>query len=170
MTGPRRGGGDRPAAAREDRIASALRWTASVLEDLDVRWVVAGGLAARAHGATRELHDIDLYVEEGALERILPAVREHHAHGPRRYRDEHWDCLFLEVRYAGEEIELAEAARCRHRAGPDAPWHPAGVEFHRAVRRAVFGVEVPVMPRAALVAYKRRLDREVDRRDLEELR
>ena len=162
-----REGGD--AADRDVRIARALRWIASVLDEQGVRWIVAGGLAARAHGANRELHDIDLYVEEGALERILPRIREHHAHGPRRHRDEHWDCLFLEVRYAGEEIELAEAARCRHRDGPDAPWHPAGVEFDAADRREVFGVEVPVMPRAALVAYKRRLGRAVDRRDLKEL-
>lgn len=169
MTGPGGGGADRPPEAREDRIASALRWIISVLGELDVDWIVAGGLAARAHGATRELHDIDLYVEAGSLERILPAVREQHAHGPRRHRDEHWDCLFLEVRFAGEEIELADASACRHRVGPDAPWRPADVEFDRAVRREVFGVEVPVMPRAALVAYKRRLDREVDRRDLEEL-
>lgn len=161
------GGG--AAAGRDARIARALRWIASVLDDLGVRWVVAGGLAARAHGATRPLHDIDLYVEEGALERILPRVRAHHAHGPRRHRDERWDCLFLEVRYAGEEIELAEDARCRHRSGADAPWHPAGVDFDAADRREVSGVEVPVMPLEALVAYKRRLGREVDRRDLEEL-
>lgn len=161
--------GDRGASDRGDRIARALRWIAGVLDDLGVRWVVAGGLAARAHGATRELNDIDLYVEEGALERILPRVREHHAHGPRRHLDEHWDCLFLEVRYAGEEIELAEAARCRHRSGPDAPWHPAGVDFDAADRREIYGVEMPVMPLEALVAYKRRLGRDVDRRDLEEL-
>lgn len=154
---------------RRSRIARALRWIAGVLDDLEVRWIVAGGLAARAHGAGRELHDIDLYVEEGALERILPEVREHHAHGPRRHRDEHWDCLYLEVRHSGEEIELAEAARCRHRAGPDAPWHPAGADFEAAGRKETFGVEVPVMPLEALVAYKRRLGREVDRRDLAEL-
>lgn len=154
---------------REERVARALRWIGSALDGLGIDWMVAGGLAARAHGATRELHDIDLYVEEGALERVLPEAREHHAHGPRRHRDEHWDCLFAEFRYAGEEIELAEAARCRHRSGPDAPWHPAGADFDAAVRREVFGVEVPVMPLDALVAYKRRLGREVDRRDLAEI-
>lgn len=39
-------------AGRDARIARALRWIASVLDDLGVRWIVAGGLAAWAHGAT----------------------------------------------------------------------------------------------------------------------
>lgn len=154
---------------RNRRIASALAWIAGRLREEGVPFQVVGGLAAIAHGASRELNDIDVYVPEGALERLLPELREHHAHGPLRYRDDRWDCYFMEVRCAGEEIELAEAARTRYRRSPDHPWREADVDFGASVRREVFGVEVPVMPLQALVAYKRHLDRPVDRRDVRSL-
>lgn len=73
------------------------------------------------------------------------------------------------VRYGGEEIELAEAARTRYRKDPDHSWHDADVDFDRPVIREVFGVELPAMPLEPLLGYKRRLDRPVDRRDLAEL-
>lgn len=130
---------------------------------------VVGCLAALAHGASRELHDIDLYVPEGALDRLLPELREHHNHGPLRYRDDRWDCYFMEVRYAGEEIELAEAPWTRYRRDPDHPWRDADVDFGESVPREVFGVEVAAMPLERLVAYKRHLDRPVDRHDVRSL-
>lgn len=156
-------------AAREERVARALSWIAGRLRELDVPFQVAGGLAALAHGAERELNDIDLYVPEGSLALLREALDEHHAHGPRRHRGDLWDCWFMEVRFAGEEIELAEAARTRYRKGPGHPWHDAEVDFRRPVHREVFGVRVPVMPREGLVAYKRRLDRPVDREDVRAL-
>lgn len=154
---------------REDRIAEALAWIDCRLRELDVPFQVVGGLAALAHGASRELNDIDVYVPEGALERLLPELREHHSRGPVRYRDDRWDCYFMEVHRAGEEIELAEAPRTRYRRGPDHPWREAEVDFGASVPREVFGVEVPVMPLEQLVAYKRHLDRPVDRHDVQSL-
>ena len=43
------------------------------------------------------------------------------------------------------------------------------IDFSRSESSVILGVEVPVMPQAQLVAYKRALGREVDRLDLEEL-
>lgn len=163
-------GGAEPAdEGREARIAEALAWIVSRLRELDVPFQVVGGLAATAHGAPRELNDIDIYVPEGALERLRPELERHLAGGPRRHRDEHWDCYFMELRYAGEEIELAEAGRTRYRRGVGHPWHAAGVDFGRPVHREVFGVRVPVMAARELVAYKRRLNRPVDREDVRAL-
>lgn len=61
---------------RKERIASALAWIAGRLRELEVPFQVVGGLAALAHGASRDLADIDVYVPEGALERLLPVDRE----------------------------------------------------------------------------------------------
>lgn len=150
-------------------MAEALRWITARLEELEVPFQVAGGLAAVAHGASRPLNDIDLYVPEGSLSTLRSELADHHSHGPERYRDEQWDCYFMEVHHAAEEIELAEAGRTRYRRGPDAPWHGADVDFDNPVRREAFGVELPVMPLEDLIAYKRRLGRHVDREDVAEL-
>lgn len=125
-------------ADRIEQVRSALAWIAGRLEEAGVPFQVAGGLAARAHGAERPLNDIDIYVPEGTLGRL---------------RD-----------------ELAEAARTWYRSGPEEEWHQAAVDFEDPAVREVFGVEVPVMPRDRLVAYKARINRPVDREDLSELR
>ena len=50
-------------------------------------------------------------------------------------------------------------------------WHlfRQEIDFGASVWRDVLGVRVPVMPLPELIAYKRRLGREVDRMDLAEL-
>lgn len=154
---------------REERLAEALEWISVRLDELGIPFQVAGGLAAIAHGASRPLNDIDIYVPEGSLSVLRTELADHHSHGPERYRDEQWDCYFMEVDYAGEEIELAEADRTRYRRDADAPWHDAGVDFEKSARRVAFGVEMPVMPLEELLDYKRRIGREVDREDVDEL-
>lgn len=154
---------------RDEQVAEALTWISARLDELGVPFQVAGGLAAIAHGASRPLNDIDIYVPEGSLSRIRAELADHQGHGPERYRDEQWDCYFMEVHYAGEEIELAEAGRTRYRSDSDAPWHEAGVDFGDPARRVAFDVEIPVMPLEQLVEYKRRIGREVDREDVAEL-
>lgn len=154
---------------RIERIRGALEWVISQLEEAGVPFQVAGGLAALAHGASRPLNDIDIYVPEGALERLRSELADHHSHGPHRYRDQQWDCYFMEVGYEGEEIELAEAPRTRYRKGPRDAWHQADIDFNNPVIREVFGVEIPVMPVDQLVAYKQKIGRPVDREDLDEL-
>lgn len=151
---------------RIERLRRALAWITAELDALGVPFQVAGGLAARAHGASRPLHDIDLYVPEGALEPVRARLAEHVRREPSRHRGEHWDCYFMTVGFEGEQIELAEAPRTRYRRGAGDPWHEAAVDFERPAIREVFGVAVPVMPLERLVAYKERIGRPVDREDV----
>ena len=56
---------------------SAASSATGELDAVGVPFQVAGGLAARAHGASCPLHDIDLYVPEGALERLRARFADH---------------------------------------------------------------------------------------------
>ena len=77
--------------------------------------------------------------------------------------------IVLVIEHAGQRIEVgvADAARFHERATGE--WLDAAIDVGASVPAIVWGVEVPVMPRAQLVDYKRRLDRDVDRQDLAEL-
>ena len=74
--------------------------------------------------------------------------------------------MLLTVNYAGCDIDLGGAygARVFDRAAQS--WVPVVADLGTAVRLKVFGVEVPVIAKDALIAYKRRLDRDVDRMDV----
>ena len=47
--------------------AQAFRWIVGLLEELAIPFLLVGGLAARAYGASRELADIDFYAPGNRL-------------------------------------------------------------------------------------------------------
>lgn len=132
--------------------------------------MVVGGLAARAHGATRPLADIDLYVPTGALATIANLVEPYVTRQPSRHVGDQWDIEFMQLEYAGQKIELGGADEVRI-APPDShDWIPQHVDVGSAVRMETgLGISMPVMSRDDLVAYKRVLDRDVDRTDVASL-
>ena len=128
-----------------------------------------GGLAARAHGATRPLLDIDLYVPDEALPEIATAISETLVRFPVPYQDDDWDLVFLRADYDGQAVEIAGSRSARYRDHRSGEWCDVEVVFDDGVVREVEGVRVPVMPVERLAEYKEALGREVDRWDLEEL-
>lgn len=153
----------------DERAAQALRWVVDLLEEVPARFQVVGGLAARAHGATRPLVDLDLYVDGRGFDPVLLLARGSVVWGPAQHRDEHWDLRFARLERHGVRIELAEADRARYFDRARGVWVDQGIDFARSEERKVLGTVVPVMPRDQLIEYKRALDRAVDRLDLEQL-
>ncbi len=148
---------------------SALRWIRDELDRMGIPFQAVGGLAARAHGGTRPLVDLDFYIPERHLESVARALAAHVVRPLAEHRDEHWDLTFLVLDWAGWRIEIAGAESARVRDVGSGAWMPADIGFDRSVPIEVDGVSIPVMPRSELLAYKRGLDREVDRADLAEL-
>lgn len=159
----------RPAPNDRD-IAEALRWITGAFRAAGVACQLVGGCAARAYGATRPLHDIDFYVPGGQLQSVLPHVQAHLTFGPERYEGERWRLVYLKARYRGMLVEVADAETTSFFDQKAQNWAKAEVDFAASVSRSVCGVDVPVMPREQLIAYKRRLNRRVDRQDIREMR
>ena len=156
-----------------DRQAAALHWIVDLLKARAIPFQGVGGLAARAYGTTRSLVDLDFYVPTARLPEIVAAAEADPVaqvvRGPAPYRDAAWDLNFVALDYAGPRIELGGADEAQYFDRALGRWRPAAIDFAASRRRAVLGVAVPVMPLAQLVAYKRALDRPVDRLDLGEL-
>jgi hypothetical protein len=128
-----------------------------------------GGVAARAHGAKREVNDIDLYVLDRDLARVQGLAGERLTQGPLQFVDEHWDLTFLELRCRGWQIEIAGADTAKVWNQTWEEWRPAGIDFSASVLRSFEGSTIPVMPLGQLADYKRGLGRAVDLQDLAEL-
>jgi hypothetical protein len=153
----------------EQDADQALRWIVGLLEAHGVPFQIVGGLAARAYGATRPLVDIDLYIPAAHVATVYEAARRFITRQPEHHRDDHWDLVFMRLEFLGQPIEIGVSDDAMYRGGREDRWHDAAVDYNASERLAVFGVEVPVMPRAQLLAYKLRLDRPVDRADVREL-
>ena len=159
--------------ARRCRQAAALGWITQLLRARQIPFLVVGGLAARAYGATRPLFDLDFYVPTTRMAKIASAIRIDSAARVLRedepYCDAVWDLRFLAVEYHGQRIELGGAEGARYFDRQAGVWRDAAVDWASSVSRVVLGHIVPVMPKVQLLAYKRAHDREVDRLDLAEL-
>ena len=148
---------------------SALSWIVRVLRRADVPFQAVGGLAARAHGATRPLVDLDFYVPTSRLDDVAILAADRATRPPSHHRDDHWDLTFMKLEYDGRPIELGGADGARYFDRRAGVWREAGIRFDASLDIEIFGIRVPVMPLEQLVEYKRRLDRDVDRQDIAEI-
>ena len=152
-----------------DNPSQTLGWIVDLLQRLEIPFQAVGGLAAHAYGATRPLADLDFYIPTARLADIAHAAAPYLVRPPSHHRDESWDLVFMKIEYQGHEIELAGAEGARffnRRAGQ---WQDANINFDESVGCSMFGVSVPVMPLAQLIAYRRGLNRAVDQEDVAEL-
>jgi len=150
-------------------IQQTLTWIIGVLERLEIPYQVAGGLAARCYGSDRPLHDIDFYIPGSSFDRLQEEVWEFIEFGPEHYKDEHWDIIFMKLDYHGRQIEFGDADHTRYYDTHTDQWIREEIDFSASVMVSCEGVELPVMPKQQLIDYKRRLNREVDRADVEYL-
>jgi hypothetical protein len=157
-------------SSRERSLGLALRWSIDLLDSLGLPHLVVGGLAARAHGATRPLVDVDFYVPDRALPMIAEAAAPYLTRAPARHVDRHWDIMYAKLTYEGQPVEFGGTDSVSIRDRATGRWVPQEIRFAAGERREVFpNVIATVMPAVELIRYKRLLDREVDRQDIDEL-
>lgn len=152
------------------KIGQALGWIVGLLKRHNIQYQIVGGLAAKAYGAKRPLVDIDLYAPlentRAALDEMKPyVVREllpHHS--------ESWDLIYMALDYQGMWIEIGDtSANPRFYNRRDERWEDQPIHYADSNIMTIYGVEVAVMPKDELLAYKAMLDREVDHIDIQEI-
>jgi hypothetical protein len=150
--------------------AAALRWISGQIERHRLPYQIVGGLAAIAHGSRRPLHDIDIYMPLGdAAEAFIEDVAGHVNWGPRAVIEGPWDITYMKLTHGGQKIEIGDSRAPRIRDRGTGAWIEQRIDFEASVICEVLACRVPVMPRDQLIAYKRVLDREVDRSDIRAL-
>ena len=154
------------AATGGEAPAAALRWVCDLLDGCAIPFQVTGDVAAAAHGATRPIRRVELFIAAEHVPALIRAAREHVVDYPWRRRDEAWDGVALSLSHGGTTIDVCVAEAARFREAATGEWREAAVDPAAAVTRTIWNVTVPVMPLEQLLKQKRRLDREVDRQDV----
>jgi hypothetical protein len=151
------------------KILNALRWITNILDEEGIPYQVVGGLAARAYGAMRPIIDIDFYIPESGLSKLLPRVEKCVTRHPQRYISDLFDVIFMALEFEGQEIELSIAERAKIFNSKEKRWVPEKIDFNDSNYLEIEGVLVPVMPLDRLIRYKKILARAVDLQDIEEI-
>ena len=147
----------------------ALKWLTDVLNCLDIPYQIVGGLAARCYGSTRPLHAIDQYVPGKDLLKLENELAEYIVYGPVHHQDEHWDLVFMKLSYKGQKIEIGDANNTNYFDSSSKRWIKEKINFLESNMLEIEGITLLIMPKQDLIKYKERLNRNVDRIDIEEM-
>jgi hypothetical protein len=147
----------------------AFRWIIGLLEKHDIPFQIKGGLASRLYGVDRELADIDISIPEDRFDELVPEVKDFIRYGPEQYLDEEWDIKLITLKYQGQYIDLAGAFEKKNFDKTNRVWVPTPSDFSSSVFMDVYGLKVPVIAKADLIAYKKLILRDVDIIDIEAL-
>jgi hypothetical protein len=79
----------------------AFLWIADILEKNAIQFKINGGFAAKIHGCTRELADIDIDVPEKYIDVVAKEAVPYITYGPELYKDENWELKLLTLEYEG---------------------------------------------------------------------
>ena len=144
----------------------AFGWIINLLRKHKIQFQIAGGLAARAYGARRELADIDIDIDTKDFKRLNKLLVGHIVYGHTRYRDHNWNAILMTARYENQLIDLVDKQSVKIFDHDTKRWIPYHSHFSTSVRKKIFDLIVPVENRNDLVWNKRALQRRVDRKDL----
>ena len=152
-----------------DRVKVALEWLNNLLESQQVEYQIVGGLAATIYGGSREVADIDLYINRTDAAKILPDLTPYISKPLARYVEGSWDLEYFQLIYESQKIEIGLFPGTKIRSAENGSWHELHTDFSTSVIKSYLGMELPVIPIPALIKYKRLLGREVDCMDVQEL-
>ena len=140
-----------------DTLEAALKWIVGILETHRVPFQITGGFAAHIYGSGRPVNDIDIDVPDDKMELLLPDIAPYVTSGPARYVDERWDTKLITVVYHGQDLDICGADTMRIFDDATRRWFDMPSHLDTARPQEVFGIRVPVIDPAELVAYKRLL-------------
>ena len=147
----------------------ALKWIAGILKRNRIPFQITGGLAAKAHGAKRKLFDIDIYIPDKYMDRVIKKTKKYIVLGPKHSKTKNWDLEYIKIMYAGQRIEIGSPEKTKMFDKKSKRWIRDRINFSRPEVREIFGLKVPVIPKKQLVFRKIKLGRKVDKVDLKQM-
>ena len=145
---------------------AAAQWIVGLLKDRDIPFLICGGLAAKGYGSGRDLNDIDLFVPDEHFAAVVEAGQEYVSKPAGHRREEGWDVTYVQFKYGGIKVEVGSADGPQIYDARSRTWIPLDIDFSRCKTVQLLGMELPLMLKEDLVAYKSALSRQVDIEDV----
>lgn len=153
----------------EKNTKEAFKWIVGLLQKHKIPFQISGGFAAKLYGSERELSDIDIGVPDNALGTLISDVKEYITLGPEHFVDNRYDLQIMCLRYKGQEIDLVGRTSIKLFNKKTNTWVPGHRDISKSEMKKVYGLTVPIIPKRALIAYKKILMRKIDLIDIKAL-
>lgn len=153
----------------EDKATDALIWILSVLTKNKIPYQIVGGLAARIYRANRPIVDIDMYIPASAGSFLAVELVEYVTKPLMHYVEDLWDLEYFQITYRGQKIEIGLSPRAKIFDKVSNKWLEQRIQFSKSTSGVFNGVNILVIPKSELLAYKKILGREVDVLDIVEI-
>ncbi|MCE8040119.1 hypothetical protein HOP58_20735 [Halomonas sp. MCCC 1A11062] len=141
----------------------------SLLRSRNIPCLICGGLAAKGYGASRPLHDIDLFVPAESFAQVVAAGQAYISKPAKRYKEEGWNLEYVQFLYEGVKVEVGNASGVSIYDVGRQVWTELAIDFSRHRTMTLLGLELPVMQKEDLIQYKTMLGRTVDEQDIREM-
>lgn len=148
---------------------SAFKWIINIIQKHKIPFQIKGGLASNLYGAKRELADIDISISEDRFDELLSDVKDFIKYGPEQYLDEEWDIKLMTLKYKYQNIDIAGAFEKKNFDKVNSKWIATPSNFENSVYMDVYGLNVSIIAKEDLIAYKKLILRDVDIFDIEAL-
>ena len=145
----------------------AFKWIVGILESKKIQFQITGGFAARLYGSDRELADIDIDIKDSDFEKIVDVVRKYIVFGPKHYIDNNWDLKLMTLEYEGQVIDICGESTIFDKNSKQ--WVLIKTDFANSKQINIYGIDIPVIKKESLIAYKGKLLRDVDIDDIKAL-
>jgi len=151
------------------KTKEAFTWIIGILRQHRIPFHISGGFAANIYGSKRPLADIDIEVPDNKISIIKDDVKGFIIYGPKRYKDERFDLLLMTLRYKGQEIDICGIDSQKLFNKKTGKWEKESIDLSKATRKKAYGHLVPIIPLKNLIRYKKKIARDVDRKDVNAL-
>lgn len=152
-----------------EKVKVALKWLKGLLDAESVEYQVVGGLAATIYGGSREIADIDLFIQNSDANKLLAHVSQFISKPLTRYTEYGWDLEYFQLVYQNQKIEIGLSQNTKIQSALGGSWHQLEIDYSASVEKHYEGIVLSVIPVHHLVEYKRILGRKVDLIDIQEL-
>jgi hypothetical protein len=110
-----------------------------------------------------------MYIPAACGARLAGELQDYISKPLRHYVEDVWDLQYFQVMMKGQKIEFGLSPGARIFDKKSNQWIDQSIDFSRS-RKVVFaGMQISVMPREDLIAYKTLLGRDVDKCDINEM-
>lgn len=151
------------------QLKKALIWIVSIFKVNKIPFQITGGLAAKAYGAKRKLFDIDIYVPEKYMDKVVEKTKNYIVLGPKHSKTKNWDLEYIKIIYAGQRIEIGSPEKTKMFDKEKSRWIRDRINFSKPETKEILGLRVPVIPKKQLILRKIKLGRKVDKIDLRQM-